>query len=209
MARAELVVKKPELLSTNAAPWSKVFRTSLELRRSMFDTQFMRGLTATAMHADLALIVIDAHKGMTDDIYRQYHALKILGVNRAIFIVSKMDLVDYSQNILDDIDEKLRARAELLGLTVEGGIPVSEENNDGMDWYAGPTLASQLEPTRNAGAAPAGPFRFMIEQIDGNAVTGLIVGGTISEREGIVALPSASAGKVWTRTVKVESYLLT
>ena len=164
---------------------------------------FMEELASAATKADFAILVIDARKGITDDVYRQCHALTVLGVADAVFAVSKMDMVEYSQEIFDDIDGKFREYAEPLGLSIHGGIPVSTNDGDNIDrpsdampWYQGPILADQLTNMNFIRPERSGAFRFLVDDIKGQSITGTLAGGTVGDGEGIVALPSASTGKI-------------
>ncbi len=157
---------------------------------------FMAGLASAAADADFAVVVIDARRGISDDIYRQCHALTVLGVMDAVFAVSKMDLVDYSQDIFDDIDGKFRKYGELLDLTIHGGVPISLDGGDAMPWYQGPTLPDLLAGIDPAGPDHNGSFRFLVDGVSAGTVTGTLAGGAIAPGESIVVLPSADTAVV-------------
>ncbi len=177
----------------------------------------MADLASAALNSDLAVVVIDARFGLSDDIFRQCLALKVLGVSRAICVVSKMDLVEFSQDIFDEIDEKISARGEALGLEIGSGVPSgigNTDNDDGLTWYQGPSLAALTEQGAGDSPASSGPFRFLVEGIDGDTVTGMVVGGSVNKGEGIVALPTAGTGKIKNlitgndrTTLEIESHL--
>ncbi len=107
---------------------------------------------AGAPTASLAVILIDARKGVLTQTRRHSYLVSLLGIREIVVAVNKLDLVDYSQKVFDDIEADYRAFADEIGLHDITCIPVSAllgdnviEASDRMPWYFGPTLVHHLE----------------------------------------------------------------
>src|SRR5207253_9224783 len=97
--------------------------------------------------ADLAVILIDARKGVLTQTRRHSYLIALIGIHRVVLAINKLDLVEYSQAVFDRIQEEYRAFGASIGLTDIVCIPLSAKTGDNvtslsahMPWYRGPTL---------------------------------------------------------------------
>ena len=126
--------------------------------------QYTRNMVTGASTADLAVILVDARKGVLTQTRRHSFLARLLGISRAVLAINKMDLVGYSRATFETILADYRAFAARIGLTDITPIPLSAVHGDNvvahgpnMPWYAGPTLLQHLESVEvdadSAGAA--------------------------------------------------------
>jgi len=134
--------------------------------------QYTRNMATGASTADLGIVVVDALKGMTRQSRRHLYLLKILGVERVIVAVNKMDLAGYSREVFSAIQDDLAAFADRIGLENVLVIPVSARRGDNvvhpgtnMPWHAGPPLLELLESVPAAAEGEPGPLRFPVQGV--------------------------------------------
>ena len=163
--------------------------------------QYTRNMATGASTADLAVILVDASKGLLRQTYRHSAIVALMGVRHIVLAVNKMDLVEYRRDRFTEIVEGYTAIAERLGLTKVTAIPVSAllgENvlrrSEAMPWYDGPTLLHHLE-TVTAEPDEARPFRLAVQWItrDGTGFrgyAGTVLAGSVRAGDEIVVLPS-------------------
>jgi bifunctional enzyme CysN/CysC len=169
--------------------------------------QYTRNMATGASTADLAVILIDATKGLLRQTYRHSAIMALMGVRQVVLAVNKMDLVDYREGRFTAIAEAYATMAERLGLPVVTAIPVSALVGDNvirpsaaMPWYRGPTLLHHLE-TVSARSQTAQPFRLAVQWVnrDGTGFrgyAGTVLGGSIRPGDEVVILPSGQHGHV-------------
>jgi bifunctional enzyme CysN/CysC len=166
--------------------------------------QYTRNMVTGASTADLAVILIDARKGILTQTRRHSYLVHLIGIGKLVVAVNKMDLVDYDQAIFDAIVADYRAFAASIGITDFVAIPISglvgdniTSKSDATPWYAGPTLISHLETVPLVGKlGHNGAFRMPVQwvnrpDLDFRGFSGLIVGGAISPGDPIRVLPPA------------------
>jgi bifunctional enzyme CysN/CysC len=114
--------------------------------------QYTRNMVTGASTADLAIILVDARKGVLTQTRRHSYLAKLVGIRRFVLAVNKMDLVDYDQGAFDAITADYRAFAASIGVEDWVAIPVSGLNGDNvmggsdtMPWYSGPSLMEHLD----------------------------------------------------------------
>ena len=163
--------------------------------------QYTRNMVTAASTADVAVVLVDARKGLLPQTRRHSYLVGLMGVRRVLLAVNKMDLVGWSRELFDEIAADYRALAAELGLTEVTAIPVSGLGSDNvvsrstaMPWYEGPTLLEWLETIDLAEAAP-GPFRMPVQWVnrpdpDFRGYAGRIAGGTVRPGDPIRVLPS-------------------
>ena len=196
--------------------------------------QYTRNMATGASNCDLAVILIDARKGVLTQTKRHSYICSLLGIRHVALAVNKIDLMGYDEDVFDRIVAEYRAFAEPLGFKTLTPIPMSARYGDNvtvrsqrMAWYAGPTLLEHLESIDVASDAAAKPFRFPVQwvnrpDLDFRGFSGTVVSGSIrpgdkvvvaaSGRESSVArivtydgdLPEAKAGDAVTLTLKDE-----
>ncbi|XUU61301.1 sulfate adenylyltransferase subunit CysN [Erythrobacter sp. HA6-11] len=173
--------------------------------------QYTRNMATGASTADLAVILVDARKGMLVQTRRHSYICHLLGIKHLVLAVNKMDLIGYDQATFDAIVEDYRAFAAEVGIEDFTAIPISGFKGDNITaspsantpWYSGPALIEHLETVQLTNtAAQARSFRMPVQwvnrpNLDFRGFTGLISGGTIKPGDPVRVIP---AGK--TSTVK-------
>jgi bifunctional enzyme CysN/CysC len=165
--------------------------------------QYTRNMVTGASTADLAVILVDARKGVLTQTRRHSYLVSLLGIRQIVLAVNKMDLVGYSAQVFEDVERDYREFAGRIGLSAIAAIPVSAlrgENiiqaGERMPWYRGPSLMQYLESVPIAeGAAAAQPFRMPVQWVnrpnqDFRGFAGLIVGGSVRPGDLLRVLPS-------------------
>ena len=114
--------------------------------------QYTRNMATGASNAELAILLVDARKGLLTQTHRHAAIVSLLGIKHVVLAVNKIDLVGYSQNVFDRIVADFSRFAEKLAFDDITAIPLSARNGDNlstpsvsMPWYAGPTLVDYLE----------------------------------------------------------------
>jgi bifunctional enzyme CysN/CysC len=171
--------------------------------------QYTRNMITGASTADVAVILIDARKGVLTQTRRHSYLVSLIGIRKVVLAINKMDLVDYSQKVFDRIDAGYREFAKQIGLTDITSIPLSGLKGDNMlvasdktPWYRGPTLMGFLETcevdeTRLQKEAFRMPVQWVNRpNLDFRGFAGVITSGTIKPGDRIVAQPSGKQSKV-------------
>ncbi len=171
--------------------------------------QYTRNMVTGASTADLAVILVDARKGVLVQTRRHSYLAHLLGIRHIVLAVNKMDLADYSQQVFDDIVADYRAFAATIGIEDFTAIPLSGFKGDKISaapsentpWYRGPALIEHLESVELANdAAQEAPFRMPVQwvnrpNLDFRGFSGLITGGTVKPGDAVRIVPS---GKIST-----------
>ncbi|MBP0617870.1 sulfate adenylyltransferase subunit CysN [Jiella mangrovi] len=171
--------------------------------------QYTRNMATGASQAELAIILVDARKGILPQTRRHSFITSLVGIKSVIIAVNKMDLVDYSEERFEEIKRGYQAILPQLAFTDVTFVPVSAKAGDNIvarsantPWYDGETLLERLESvepeTFDAGAEP---FRMPVQwvnrpNLDFRGFSGSIVGGRITKGDAIVALPSGGRSHV-------------
>jgi len=170
--------------------------------------QYTRNMATGASNADLTIILIDARKGVLTQTKRHSFIASLLGVPRLLVCVNKMDLVDYKQEVFDEICADYSAFSAKLGIKEIKFIPVSALKGDfivapskNMPWYSGETVMEHLENVYIGADRNQIDFRFPVQYVirpDQNyrGYAGQIRSGSISVGEDVVVLPSLRGSKV-------------
>ncbi len=170
--------------------------------------QYTRNMATGASTADLAVVMIDARKGVLTQTRRHSFIISMLGVRHVVLCINKMDLVDYSQHVFNEIDEAYRAFVQPFGFQSIVSIPVSALEGDNvvahserMPWYNGPTLMEHLEAIDVESDDQAKPFRMPVQWVsrpnqDFRGFAGLIAGGQVRPGDRVKVLPSGAESKV-------------
>src|SRR6185295_4957649 len=169
--------------------------------------QYTRNMATGASTADLALVLVDARRGMTEQSRRHLAIAALLGVPSVTVLVNKMDLAGYREERFDAVVREVLDWASRLGLEGVGFIPVSAlhgdnvvEHSSAMPWYAGPSLLEHLEEVPAANGVSDAPARLPVQYViraDGSRwYAGRLVGGTLSVGDEVVVLPSGTRTRV-------------
>ena len=180
--------------------------------------QYTRNMVTGGSTADLAVILIDARKGVLTQTRRHSYLVSLLGIRKVVLAINKMDLVDYSHEIYDAIVAEYRDFAKQIDLHDIVPIPVSGLKGDNITapsshtpWYHGPTLMGYLETVEIEDRLQHQPFRLPVQwvnrpNLDFRGFAGTIVSGTVSQGEKVRALPSGRESRV-ARIVTMEGDL--
>jgi bifunctional enzyme CysN/CysC len=180
--------------------------------------QYTRNMVTGASTADLAVILIDARKGVLTQTRRHSFLARLLGISRAVLAINKMDLVGYSHATFEAILADYRAFAARIGLTDVTPIPLSAVHGDNiiahgpnMPWYTGPTLMQHLESVTVEADGGGAAFRLPVQWVnrpnaDFRGFAGQIVSGSVKQGDRIRVLPSGREGRV-TRIVTADGDL--
>ncbi|RVQ68687.1 sulfate adenylyltransferase subunit CysN [Croceicoccus ponticola] len=171
--------------------------------------QYTRNMVTGASTADLAVILIDARKGVLVQTRRHSYLAQLVGIRNIVLAVNKMDLVDYDQSAYLDIVQDYREFAAQIGITDFTAIPISGFKGDNVTdrsantpWYDGPTLMEHLESVEvSADADLAKPFRMPVQwvnrpNLDFRGFSGLISGGTVKPGDAVRIVPSGKTSTV-------------
>jgi bifunctional enzyme CysN/CysC len=171
--------------------------------------QYTRNMITGASTADVAVILIDARKGVLTQTRRHSYLVSLIGIRKVVLAINKMDLVDYSQKVFDRINEEYREFAAQIGLTDITSIPLSGLKGDNMlvasdktPWYHGPTLMGFLETceideTRLQKEAFRMPVQWVNRpNLDFRGFAGVITSGSVQPGDRIIAQPSGKESKI-------------
>ena len=181
--------------------------------------QYTRNMATGASTAELAIILIDARKGVLTQTRRHSFICKLLGIRHLVLCINKMDLVNFSRETFEIIEADYRKFAHDLGITSEiKVIPVSALMGDNMidrsahmQWYQGPTLMGHLETVPVGDDAKSKPFRLPVQWVnrpDQNfrGFAGTIASGIVKPGDNVKVLPSGKTSTV-TRIVTQDGDL--
>ena len=171
--------------------------------------QYTRNMITGASTADVAVILIDARKGVLTQTRRHSFLVKLIGIRKVVLAINKMDLVDYSPKVFDRINEEYREFAAHIGLSDITSIPLSGLKGDNMlvasdktPWYRGPTLMGFLETCEvDETLMQKRPFRMPVQwvnrpNLDFRGFAGVITSGIVKPGDRIVSQPSGRESKV-------------
>jgi len=170
--------------------------------------QYTRNMVTGASTADLAVILVDARKGVLTQTRRHSYLVSLLGIRRVVLAVNKMDLVEYSHEVFDGIERDYRDFAGQIGLDDVTCIPVSALRGDNIihpsahtGWHHGPTLLGYLETVPVDDDTAAGAFRLPVQwvnrpNLDFRGFSGRIVGGRVRKGDAIRVLPAGTTSTV-------------
>ncbi len=171
--------------------------------------QYTRNMVTGASTADLAVILVDARKGILTQTRRHSYLVALVGIRKVVLAVNKMDLVGYDQAVFERIVADYRDFAESLGITAFLAIPISGLAGDNITsasertpWYSGPSLIHHLETVELDQARGQGaPFRMPVQwvnrpNLDFRGFPGLVVSGRVSPGDRVRVLPSGRTSTV-------------
>jgi bifunctional enzyme CysN/CysC len=165
--------------------------------------QYTRNMVTGASTADLAVILIDARKGVLTQTRRHSYLVHLIGIKRLVLAVNKMDLIGFDQARYDAIVADYRKFADSIGVAAFVPIPISSLGGDNITllstntpWYRGPTLLEHLETVEiDITSAQLRPFRMPVQwvnrpNLDFRGFAGLICDGQIRPGDAVRVLPS-------------------
>lgn len=170
--------------------------------------QYTRNMVTGASTADLAVILVDARKGVLTQTRRHSYLVSLLGIRHVVLAVNKLDLVDYSQEVFERIAGEYADFAAEIGLENVVPIPMSAyvgdnltEHSPNTQWYTGPTLIDHLETVEIEDAVQTAPVRMPVQwvnrpDLDFRGFSGQIVSGIVRPGDRVRALPSGKESTV-------------
>ena len=170
--------------------------------------QYTRNMATGASTADLAVILVDARKGVVTQTRRHSHIVALLGIKQVVLAVNKMDLVDYGEEIFDAIVADYLAFAHSIGLEKVTAIPLSALNGENvlnaataMSWYKGETLMTALEGAETGADRVNGPARFPVQwvnrpDLEFRGYSGTLAAGRLSQGDEVIVLPAAKTSRI-------------
>ena len=176
--------------------------------------QYTRNMVTGASTAHLAIILVDARKGVLTQSRRHAYISRLLGIPHIVVAINKMDLVEYAQESFDQIRQDFTEFHDKLGMAsgevtfipisaLEGDMVVERGAN--MPWYTGPTLLEKLETAPVAGKINAEDFRFPVQYVsrpqteelhDFRGYMGRIESGSVKVGDAVTVLPSGLTSRI-------------
>ena len=170
--------------------------------------QHTRNMATGASTADLAVILVDARKGLLSQTKRHSIICSMLGIQSVVLAVNKMDLVDFDKDVFERIAAEYAGFARDLGLTFVMPVPLSARFGDNVTsasvrlrWFSGPTLLQHLETVEAARHADSKPFRFPVQWVNRPDATfrglcGTVASGSIAVRDPVVVAGSGATTNI-------------
>jgi bifunctional enzyme CysN/CysC len=170
--------------------------------------QYTRNMATGASNADLAIVLVDARKGLLTQTHRHSIIVSLLGVRHIVLAVNKIDLIDFSETIFRQIEADYRKFAETLGFRSLVALPISARYGDNvsslsarMPWYKGPHLLDYLERIEVEDDRRGAPFRLPVQWInrphlDFRGFAGTISSGRVARGDAIVVASSGHQSAV-------------
>jgi sulfate adenylyltransferase subunit 1 len=174
--------------------------------------QYTRNMVTGASTADLAVILVDARKGVLEQTIRHTYIASLLDIRHIIFCINKMDMVDWSETVFDEIKSQIAVLVKKLEPTDTHFIPVSAKYGDNvvdrsssMPWYQGKTFLGMIETIDISKHAEQGKPRFPVQTIirpqnaeypDYRGYAGRVAGGIFRQGEEVMVLPSMKKSRI-------------
>lgn len=167
--------------------------------------EFLKNMVTGASRAEAALLVIDAKEGIQENSKRHGHIVSMLGISQVVVLVNKMDLIDFDEQVFNDIQTEFTRFLNRISINPMGFIPISAFNGDNMigtsphtPWYNGPCVLKQLDALAGKKKTDELPFRMPVQDIykfsedgdDRRIVAGTISSGTLAVGDEVIFLPS-------------------
>jgi bifunctional enzyme CysN/CysC len=187
-------------------------RRRFQLADAPGHVQYTRNMVTGASTADVAVILVDARKGVIEQTRRHSYIIGMLALPHVVYAVNKMDLVDFSEERFDEIARELAELGSQLDIKDSTVIPLSALKGDNvvdrthaMPWYAGPTLLEHLETIELDGDRNVQDRRFPVQWVvrpmadehhDYRGYAGRVAGGVWRAGDEVVVLPSGLRSRV-------------
>jgi bifunctional enzyme CysN/CysC len=170
--------------------------------------QYTRNMATGASTADLAVVLVDARKGLLTQTHRHSYIVSLLGIRHVVLAVNKMDLVDFDQAVFERIAADYRALAQRLGIASITCIPLSALEGDNLStrsartpWYTGPALLEHLESVQVDAHDTGAGLRLPVQWVNRphqnfRGYAGTIAAGEVKPGDEVVVLPSARRSRI-------------
>lgn len=170
--------------------------------------QYTRNMATGASTADLAIVLVDARKGVLRQTRRHTYIASLLGIRHVVLAVNKFDLAGYDRAVFDRIAEEYNSIAGALGFDTVVAIPISARHGDNVimpssntPWYDGPTILGHLETVPVGDRLAEAPLRFPVQYVnrpnlDFRGYCGTVASGTLAVGDKIVVAKSGKGSKL-------------
>ncbi len=170
--------------------------------------QYTRNMATGASNAELAVLLVDARKGLLSQTRRHAIIASLLGIRTVVLAVNKMDLVEFDRATFERISSEFSGFAAELGFGEIKAIPVSARFGDNVSsgsertpWYSGPHLLDYLETVDVEDDCAASPFRMPVQWVnrpnaDFRGFAGMVVSGSVKPNDEIAVLPSGQTTRI-------------
>ncbi|MFJ4452824.1 sulfate adenylyltransferase subunit CysN [Pseudomonas sp. NPDC089392] len=170
--------------------------------------QYTRNMVTGASTADVAIILVDARRGLLTQTFRHSYLVSLIGIKHVVLAVNKLDMVDYAQEVFERIDQAYRTFAQQLEFSCIQSIPLSALKGDNMTepspntpWYAGPSLMQYLESVDIGNVSNDAPLRMPVQwvnrpNLDFRGFSGRMLGGSLRPGDNVRVLPSGNCSTV-------------
>ncbi len=169
--------------------------------------EFLKNMITGAASADAAIVLLDAHEGLQEQTRRHGYLLSLLGVKQVLVAVNKMDLVEFSQSLFNDLERDYRAFLEPYEIKPLHFIPMSAKlghnivkPSENMSWFKGPTLLAALDHLQLPPAPVDRPLRFIVQDIyrfdERRLIAGRIESGQLKTGDELVFWPDRKRSKI-------------
>ena len=168
--------------------------------------QYTRNMAVAASRSDIALVLVDATRGIRTQTLRHLTICSLMGVTKIAVVVNKLDGVDYSQNVFDEIREGLEETIQRLEIANIQFVPVSALVGDNvvhvtenLPWYQGPTLLEYIQEWEEPDSGENQP-RLNVQMISRaenfRGLAGTVVGGNFAVGDEVAVLPSQKTARI-------------
>ncbi|MFO0749231.1 MAG: GTP-binding protein [Myxococcota bacterium] len=173
--------------------------------------EFLKNMISGAARAEAALLLIDAHEGVRENSRRHGYVLGLLGIRQVTVLVNKMDLVGWSQEVFERIEEEYRAFLLECGLVPMRFIPISARDGDNVahrstqaPWFRGPTVLESVDLFQKAASRAEAPLRFPVQDVykwnregdERRIIAGRLESGRVSVGDQLLFSPSMKVSTV-------------
>jgi bifunctional enzyme CysN/CysC len=170
--------------------------------------QYTRNMATGASTAELAVLLVDARKGVLQQTRRHTNICALFGIRHVVLAINKIDLVDFDRAAFERIADEFRRFAETLGFVAVEAIPLSARFGDNVlarsphtPWYAGPPLLDYLETVEPQRDRADAPFRFPVQWVnrpnaDFRGYAGTVASGAIARGDPVVAAGSGRLSRI-------------
>ena len=170
--------------------------------------QYTRNMATGASNAEVALVLVDARKGLLTQTRRHSFILSLIGVKHVVLVINKIDLVGYDAEVFSAIESEYRAFAKALGFETVAAIPISALRGDNIvaasantPWYGGPALLPYLETIEVSSDRTSRPFRFPVQwvnraSLDFRGFAGTLAAGTVTVGDEVLVAASRKPARV-------------
>jgi bifunctional enzyme CysN/CysC len=175
--------------------------------------EFLKNMITGASRAEAALLVIDAKEGVRENSRRHGYMLSMLGINQVTVVINKMDLIDFSEEVYNQIRAEYDTFIRQINILPAGFIPVSGREGDNiagksanMNWYNGPSVLEALDAFNKEAAESDKPFRMPVQDVykftnwgdERRIIGGTIDSGSVAVGDEVVFYPSGKRSTVKT-----------